>query len=221
MTDIYVYADETGNLGAPGPSGGSSYFGFGTATFADDHRDHLLEGHDLRCRLESAGVRVPRGLHAKDDSHATRSEVFDLIGRQGPRFDSTLLYKENAEERQLGASPIDLYQRAWQLHFAFVLDAVSEPGDTVYVVVGSLQTSNKRDAIRSVVESVCAIHSGDRTVVPCIWDAPSAWGIQVADYGLWAVQRIVEGRKCSWFEPRIQPTLASERRPWGSGPQTA
>jgi hypothetical protein len=103
----------------------------------------------------------------------------------------------------------------------FVLDAVSQPEDTVYVVIGSLQTSNKREAIRSVVENVCATHAGDRTVVPCIWDAPSAWGIQVADYGLWAVQRIVEGRKCSWFEPSIQPTLASERRPWGSGPQMA
>jgi hypothetical protein len=30
--------------------------------------------------------------------------------------------------------------------------------------------------------------------VTCIWEAPSAWGIQSADYALWRIQRIVEDK---------------------------
>ena len=214
MADVYMYADETGDLDMSGSPGTSTYFGFGTAVFPDGHGTSLWEGLQLRCRLEANGVRLPRGFHAKNDSHSTRNEVFDLIRRQAPRFDTTFLLKANAYERVRKAGQVYLYKLAWFLHFKEIARQVSKPGDRLFVVIGMLQTNNKRDAIRRALQEVCA-QVGNRTIIPCIWDAPSSWGIQVADYGLWAVQRRLERRPCTWFESSIRPTLQSIFTPWG------
>jgi len=215
MADVYMYADETGDLDMSSAPGSSQYFGFGTAVFADDHGQDLWDGMRLRCALERKGVRVPSGVHAKDDSWATRAEVFDLIKQQQPRFDTTFLLKANAFDSIKAAGPVRLYKMAWYLHFKEVARQVTDPGDTLYVVVGTLHTNNKRDAIRHALSDVCAQVGRDREIIPCIWEAKSAWGIQVADYGLWAVQRILEGRECKAYETCVQPTLHSRFTPWG------
>lgn len=198
-----------------GKPGTSTYFGFGTAILPDGHGQELWEGLRLRCHLEGSGVRMPAGMHAKNDSHGTRDEVFDLIRRQAPRFDTTFLLKRNAYPRVKAAGQVRLYKLAWYLHFKEILLQVSDPGDDVFVIVASLKTHSKRDAIRSALEDVCQQMAYDRQVIPCIWDASSSWGIQVADYGLWATQRILEGRTCPWFETSVRPTLMSNFAPWG------
>lgn len=134
MADVYMYADETGDLDMSGSVKASKYFGFGTAVFPDGHGNRLWEGLQLRCQLEAKGVRLPRGFHAKNDSHSTRAGYAQV---------------------------------------------------------------------------------GDRIIVPCIWDAPSSWGIQVADYALWAVQRQLEGRTGKWLDTCVEPTLRSIFMPWG------
>jgi hypothetical protein len=214
MADVYLFADETGNLDLSGGPGASAYFGFGTAVFGQDHGECLMDGLRLRCGLEASGVRLPEGLHAKNDSHPTREQVFQLIREQAPRFDATFLNKQRAYDRVRQAGQIYLYKLAWFLHFKHVAVSVSSPGDRLYVVIGSLQTNNKRDAIRSALEDVCRQVSG-RTIVPCIWKASSAWGLQVADYGLWATQRHLEGRECKWYETCVEPTLRTRFFPWG------
>ncbi len=45
----------------------------------------LWQGLQLRCALEQRGLKLPKGFHAKNDSHATRDEVFAVVGEQGPR----------------------------------------------------------------------------------------------------------------------------------------
>jgi len=55
----------------------------------------------------------------------------------------------------------------------------------------------------------------DRDIVLCIWKSSSSWGLQMADYGLGAVQRVLEGKTCSWYEPCILPTLHTAFPPWG------
>jgi hypothetical protein len=214
MADTYMYADETGDLDLTGAFGASRYFGIGTAVFPDAHGDQLWEGLRLRCLLESKGVRLPRGFHAKNDSHATRAEVFSLIQRQRPRFHTTFLLKAKAQQSITDAGPVRLYRTACYLHFKQVVGLVSRPGDRVFVIVGTLQTHNKRDAMRWAIEDACA-EIGGRVIVPCIWDSPSSWGLQVADYGLWATHRVLEGRSCPFFETSIGPTLRSFRTPWG------
>lgn len=39
--DVYMYADETGNLDYDVAGGGSKYFGIGTATWTGEHGPHL------------------------------------------------------------------------------------------------------------------------------------------------------------------------------------
>ena len=220
MADIYLYADESGDLDLAGSPGSSAYFGFGTATFEGKHGTELWEGLRLRCELEGRGVHLTRGFHAKDDSRATRRDVFGLISHQSPRLDATFLLKSAAPPKEHSRGSVALYQSALRHHCDRVIPAVSLPGDTVYVIVGSLHTSKKRDAIRHAVEAV-VLHLDPRearTLIPCIWDAPSSWGIQVADYGLWAIQRDLEGRPSEWLERCVRPTLASLATPWGRNP---
>lgn len=215
MADIFIYADETGDLDMSGTPGSSNYFGFGTAVFRDGHGDELWEGTRLRCHLEAKGIHLPGGMHAKNDSRATRDDVYALIRSQAPRFDSTFLLKREAYPRIRQAGPVRLYKLAWFLHFKHVAHQVSSPGDSIFVIVGSLQTHNKRQAIRHALEDVCEQSAIDRQITPCIWDASSSWGIQVADYGLWATQRVLEGRECPWDETSVKPTLKSMFTPWG------
>ncbi len=215
MADVYMYADETGDLHMNGSSGSSRYFGFGTAVFEGRHGRQLMEGLELRAALEREGVSLPRGLHAKDDSHRTRDDVFDLIRRQEPRIDTTFLYKANAYERIRAAGPARLYKLAWYLHFKEIALRVSRPGDTLYVIAATLTTHRKTMDARAALADVCEQAARDRQIVLCVWDAPTAWGIQVADYALWAVHRVLEGRPCKWYDDCVKPTLQTTFTPWG------
>lgn len=216
---IYLYADETGNLdyqGSPNPKGGgaSTYFGFGTATFTTEkHGDDLLGGLHLRAQLAQEEVKLTRGFHACDDSHRTRSDMFTEIKRQQPRFDTTFLYKANAYPNVKDAGPMRLYKMAWYLHLKEIALRVSEPDDELFVIVAEFGTKRVRKTAYEAVREVC--EQIDRNITLCVWTAPSSWGLQVADYGLWAVQRHLEGKKCTWFDPCIKPNLASLFTPWG------
>jgi len=81
---------------------------------------------------------------------------------------------------------------------------------------GHLQTGGHRDAIRHAVDDVCQQNAFDRTVVPCIWEAQSSWGIQAADYALWRIQRIAEGKAVPAYTDVIHGRVKSIFRPWGS-----
>ena len=84
MTNVYMYADETGNLDYNVAGGGSKYFGIGTATWAGDPAEHLWQGERMRFGHAGTGVECPRGYHAKDDSRTTRNEVYQAIKDQAP-----------------------------------------------------------------------------------------------------------------------------------------
>lgn len=217
MTAVYIYADETGDLGYDSDA---PYFGIGTATFVGNHATSLWEGFVLRTHLEASGVSLPQGLHAKNDANRTRSEVFSLLSGQDFRLDTTFLYKVNAFESVKARGPVHLYKTAIYQHLKTIVPQVSEPGDDVYFIAGHLQTSSKRAAIGDAVRDVCTQLATDRAIVPCIWDAPSSWGIQVADYGLWSTQRDLLERHSAWHESIIKPRLKSRFTPWGTMPIT-
>ena len=215
VADVYIYADETGNLDLTGSDGASRYFGFGTAVFEGDHAAALWQGQQLRCDVESDGTNLPNGFHAVDDTISTKNRVFRLISQQAPRFDTTFLLKSDAGGHLRAAGEMRLYRQAWFLHFKELADQVSEAGDTLYVIVATLGTNRRLQLARDAVREVCDQWSADRNVVLCSWSAASSWGLQIADYGLWATQRGLEGRRCSWFVPCIEPTLKSTLTPWG------
>ncbi|RAV31844.1 DUF3800 domain-containing protein [Corynebacterium heidelbergense] len=216
---VYLYADETGNLdyeGAPNPQGGgaSTYFGFGTATFnTQNHGNDLLEGLHLRAQATGHGIHLPRGFHACNDSNKTRSEMFAEIARQKPRIDTTFLYKANAYPYVREGGALRLYKMALYLHLKEIARRVCEPCDELYVVIAEFGTSRIKTAAQAAVEEVC--EQIDRNITLCVWSAQSSWGLQVADYALWAVQRDLEGKRCTWLQPCIEPTLATRFFPWG------
>src|SRR5690606_34063444 len=119
VTDVYLYADETGNLdyAGAGKQGASAYFGFGTAVYTGDHGAQLMEGLRLRAQVTGNGVTLKRGFHAVDDSNQTRGEMFGVIGSQAPRFDTTFLRKAGAYPGVRAAGEMRLYKMAWYLHF--------------------------------------------------------------------------------------------------------
>lgn len=219
MPKVYIYADETGNLDYSGKSGSSDYFGFGTAVFDSAHPEALWGGLKLRARLAAGeddreGVSLPRGFHAINDTIATKTAMFAEIKKQAPRFDSTFLYKANAQDHVRAAGSMRLYKLAWFLHFKYVATKVSNPGDTLVVVVASLGTKARQSEAEAALRDVC--QQINRKFVLCVWDASTSWGIQVADYGLWAIQRHLEGRSGTWYEEFISDLSRTEYTPWGS-----
>jgi hypothetical protein len=215
VADHYLYLDETGTLDFESRPG-EVYFGVGTAHFAGDHRDAIWAGHQLRVGLEATGIKLPKGLHAKNDSHATRAAVYDALAIQPVRFDATLLKKGNAFPNVRAAGKVRLYKMAVWLHLKYVVPEISTVGDRIFVVAGHLQTSGHRGAIRHAVDDICSQVGFDRVVVPCIWEAPSSWGIQAADYALWRIQRIAEGKTVPAYSDQIQEQIKTIFRPWGS-----
>ena len=210
-----MYADETGNLDLSGGPGASAYFGIGTATFTGDHSHAIWEGLQLRFKLEKNGLALPKGFHAVNDSHTTRTEVFELIRSQGPRFDTTLLAKENAYPYVRAQGPDRIFKLAWYLHFKEVARRVTRPGDTLWVIAATLQTNKRKNAVREALVDVCRQGPSYCEIHLCLWDSATTWGLQVADYGLWAIQRKIERGHCHWWDC-IEPTQGSTFRPWGA-----
>lgn len=215
MVDVYLYADETGNLDydGEGKAGASAYFGFGTAVFDRDHGSELWEGLRLRASLEQRGLNLPHGFHAVNDSNVTRSEMFALIREQAPRFDTTFLCKANAYPSVKARGQMYLYKLAWFQHLKFVAPRVAGEDDTLYVIVGTFGTKARATQARAAIADVC--NQVGRNIVLCVWEAATCWGLQVADYALWAQHRVLLDRPCSWHALAIAPTMKSSFLPWG------
>jgi hypothetical protein len=215
MADVYMYADETGNLDYNLAGGGSRYFGIGTATWRGEPGEHLWQAERMRFAHSAAGFENSKGYHAKDDSRAARADVYNLIQQQAPRFDTTFLAKSKAYPSVRSQGQAYLYQLAWYLHFKEVARQVTGPGDTLHVAVATLGTAARKTAFRKAIDEVCrqvALRLG--AVVVAHWDSASSWGLQVADYALWAVQRHIE-RGDEQYMAFVRPTLASEFLPFG------
>ncbi|GAA1174230.1 hypothetical protein GCM10009584_14290 [Ornithinimicrobium humiphilum] len=220
MADVFLYADETGNLdyAGAGKHGASAYFGFGTAVFNGDHGDALMEGLRLRAEVTATGVTLPRGFHAVDDSNATRGQMFELIAEQAPRFDTTFLLKAGAYPRVKAEGEMRLYKLAWYLHFKEIALQVSNRGDRLYVIAGTFGTKQRRSQAEAALHDVC--RQVNRDIRLCVWEAATSWGLQVADYGLWAAHRDLRGKHCYWYGKCVEPTLQSRFAPWGVEPVT-
>ena len=216
MADVYMYADETGNLdfNTDASDGVTPYFGFGTATFVGPHPEALWRGLDLRIRLQHLGLGLGSGFHAKNDSWATRATVLAEIGAQRPRFDFTLLNKAKATAAVRQAGEMSLYKMAWYLHFGAVAHQVSTADDTLYVIVASFGTRQRSTQARAALDDVC--HQAERHIELCVWDAPTSWGLQLADYATWALQRHIIHGGLACYEAHIAPTTRSVSLPWGS-----
>nr|WP_211212989.1 DUF3800 domain-containing protein [Actinopolyspora mortivallis] len=214
MADVYMYADETGNLDYEQHPGASRFFGIATAVIRE-HGKVLNESLELRTELQARGVPLKRGaFHACDDSHPTRKEVFSLIAGQGWRFDATMLDKTNAYEYVRRDGDVRLYKLAWFQHFKFVAPRVADKGDRLFVIAATLGTNARKKAFEAALHDVCKAQGPHgRDVHLCHWPAQSSWGLQVADYAAWAVQRRLEKNETRYWE-MIADSFSTCFTPW-------
>lgn len=192
------------------------YFGIGTAMFIGDHSRELWEGTELRIQLEREGVRLPQGLHAVNDRKTTRHRVIDLILEQKPILDATLLKKANAYDsvrRSIAREPTGLYGYAWRFHFDFLMKYKIPQDANVVVIAGTLGTKHQAKLARDSIEDMCAIHRGNREITLCVWDSPTSWGLQIADYAAWSSYQFSVGKDCPYYK-RLYPLVRSAYRPW-------
>lgn len=80
---------------------------------------------------------------------------------------------------------------AWYLHFRTVAEQISDPDDKLFVVAGTFGTKARRTQAEAALADVCAQVNRDITL--CVWESATSWGLQVADYALWAVHRDLLG----------------------------
>lgn len=212
MADIYVFADETGDLGYNSEKG-SKYFGFGTASYTSGSSPNFTDAFKLRCGLEASGISIKEGFHATNDRWAIRNEIFNLIALEPPRFDFTFLNKENAFPQVKAKGDLHLYGLAWGMHFRTIAQQVASAEDVIYCIMGDIQTKAKKREIEIVVKQI-AEQVPDRKIVPTIWNSKSSWGLQVADYGLWEAQRKLNNEKTEWWERCVAPNHESFFLPW-------
>ena len=102
---------------------------------------------------------------------------------------------------------------AWYLHFKEIATRVSGPDDTLYVIAGTFGTRKRQAEAEAALRDVC--NQVDRQIKLCVWEASSSWGLQVADYALWATHRNLVGRSCHWYDRDIAPVLETTFLPWG------
>lgn len=159
MAEVFMFADETGNLDYNVSGGGSKYFGIGTATWQGEHGDSLWKATQLRFQHAKHGIELPSGYHAKDDSHTTRAEVYELIREQAPRFDATFLNKARAYDSVKDKGENYLYRMAWFLHFKEIAKRIIRRGDTLHVAVATLGTKARKRAFQEAIKEVCRDHA--------------------------------------------------------------
>ena len=106
-----------------------------------------------------------------------------------------------------------LYKLAWLMHFQALAPLVSEPGDHLYVIAATLGTKKRQSQAREALQDVCQQMNRDFTL--CTWEASTAWGLQVADYALWAIQRRQEAKSGTWWEEYVQAHTFNVNFPWG------
>jgi hypothetical protein len=210
MAPIYVFADENGDLSY---NSENQFFGFGTATFFSAKEINFADAFKLRCDLEAKGVPNIAGFHASSDSNRTRSEVFTLIQQQKPRFDFTFLEKRHAIPSVVMGGEIYLYKLAWFLHFKHLMKQIATASESIFAITASMTTKAKTKSIQSALSEV-AWQLGARQVVPVWWNSNTSWGLQMADYGLWAAQRSLNPDSDTWFDRYIREFTYSKFEPW-------
>lgn len=208
-----MYVDETGNLDYNDQAGASAYFGFGSVTYVGDHGPHLWSGTELRLALGATGINVRQGVHAKNDTWQTRGEVFDHLISTEPRIDCTLLHKTDAYERVRAKGDMYLYQLAWWMHLTRVTDwTPTSEWDTFHVVVASFGTKQRACEARDALHKVC-VQTG-QPIALHVWDSATSWGLQMADYATWAVQRQLTHGDLTIYAEKIKPLIKFKYLPW-------
>jgi hypothetical protein len=212
MKEVYVFADETGDLGYTSSS--SRYFGFGTLSVEENFPLILWNGFKLRCALENSGYQLKEGFHAKVDKFAIKKEMYGLISNMNVKFDFTFLNKDNAYPSVKDKGELGLYKLAWYLHFKYLAEKYLYEDVRLVVVVADIQTKAKKHDLRAALDEVALQFPGIQTSL-FVWKSQTSWGLQLADYGTWSAQRFLTYGECVFWDSAISKLTRSYFKPWG------
>lgn len=211
MTDVRLYADESGNFDFSRRQGASRYFVLTSVTLTSEaDRALAAELRDLRFSLISRSLPLAASgcFHATEDKQVVRNEVFAVLQKHEFRIDATILEKSKAAPR---IRPTDerFYQHAWYFHLKHVGPKVRPPGGNLLISAAALGTRAKKRQFREAVESVAAQVTGGGGLTPTSWEAKSELCLQVADYCCWAIARRWEREDPRSYD-LIKAKIASE-----------
>lgn len=163
-----------------------------------------LELDALRYRLTAEGKCDGDCFHASEDSQEVRDEVFKVLMCHPFDFDVTMLEKAKALPRIRKDEPT-FFKYAWYYHFKYQAPRLRRKD--LIVVAASLDLKKHRSSFKGAIEDVVAqCMPGQRHHVG-FWPSASDYGLQAADYCLWAIRRkyeLQDTRSYEIIKDRIQ-----------------
>lgn len=205
--EFWCYLDETGTPDYDPDS--TPYFGFGSAVFEGAHGNALMD--TLRVRACRTGVQS--GFHASHDSTDTKTAFFECITDMDVRFYATFMAKRHAYPYVRARGNLWLYKYTLICHAAELIENIWDgEGDiVVHLIVAKINLSRREREVREAVEDVRRqLNRKHITVLAHIWDSNSSAGLQVADYGLWALQRAVTADKPGHYNRYIKEKMGAD-----------
>lgn len=187
MSDLYVFADEAGELAFQAKSS-SRYFILTTLTVSDcPVGDALL---NLRRQLAWEGVETHPSFHATEELQPVRDRVFSVLQQHEFRIDATIFEKAKANPN-VRQSADRFYRFAWDYHLRYLAQrAIPSATSRLLLVPATIaERKHKQElfttAVRTVVSEIplaappqLAFWMGRSD--PCLW---------AVDYCCWAIQR--------------------------------
>ena len=213
MSRVHVFADEGGNFDFSRQPGASRYFILTTVTMDTCAVGDALA--DLRRQLSWEGHDLSKGFHAKDDSYAIRSRVFDELAKHPIRVDTLILDKPKAQPQTHPNEP-RFYQYAWFYHFKYVGPQIFRGRNELFVIAAAIETKRKRGIFHAAVRNVVGQVAPSASFNTAFWPASGEPCLQAADYCCWAIQRKWEQNDPTWHA-RIAPLIQSEYDLWSGG----
>lgn len=213
MSDVYVFADESGNFDFRRQPGASKFFILCTVTMQDCSLGNDLLS--LRRELAFKGIGPQRYFHASEDQQVVRNEVFALLSGSQLRVDATILEKSKAQP-QVRASEVTFYKYAWFLHFKYVSPQIAHASDRLLIVAASLGTKQKRKGLHLAIDDVAFQVNRTLKYATAFWPAETDPCLQIADYCTWAIQRKWESNDVRSYS-LISSHLRSEYDIWHIG----
>lgn len=197
MARTYMFTDEGGNIDFRDHNvhgGVSRYFALGTATIHGREALAALDRDLLELRRELAWDGTPHDsyFHATSDPQRIRDAVVGVINQSPVTFDVTLAEKAKIPP-PLRSSAEVFYEHMWRLHLEHVAPQCIGENANVLLVAATFGPRRRRDLFRAAIENAVkhCTSPGSRVRVAVV-PAASEPGVQVADYGTWAVTRAWE-----------------------------
>jgi hypothetical protein len=190
MTYRYLFADEAGCFAFKRGPNISRYFILCTVTMTDLAVVRALE--ELRHELVWADAPLGDYFHCTADKQEVRDRVFETLQPHRFSVQATICEKAKAQP-QVRASKARFYKYPWFYHFRHgICGRNLLPGDRLLVTAAALGNRKERATFTNALDDVMVQNLAPNSWAVDFRPSQSCYGLQVADYCAWAIQRYWE-----------------------------